>query len=281
MGALSFLIGAIAFVLRLIEASIRDLGVVGLLGVILMATGFVALAASWGERRTRQSELEPQAVDHDGPVYIKRSLLERAAEGDAIRFAQLRSRERAAEGAAVKDLSARLNSLQDGQAELQDTLEAAQRRRKAHPYTRLANDFEAFVVAARSTQPGHPTPGDIFDPDEMREYRNAQMRYREAFDRWWRETIGEYHQRFRARVMEALKWAKSDVAALAGEPHDLGQLQKLQTGLELADLRVEHANPLTRFGTRLPLRMLGIDDQSADVAGADNRRLSWFQTLWR
>jgi hypothetical protein len=96
----------------------------------------------------------------------------------------------------------------------------------------LFEDFDAFLAAARATEPQLITPPGFWGTKES---TPGYSGYCLLHDEWWRKTISGYHTDYRVRAMAALKGTKD--AKRAGDPTDFGDLDEIHAQLKLIDLQ--------------------------------------------
>lgn len=96
----------------------------------------------------------------------------------------------------------------------------------------LFEDFDAFLTAARATEPQITTPLGFWGTKES---TPGYGRYCQLHDAWWRETISGYHTDYRVRAMAALKGTKD--AKRARDPTDFGDLDGIRAQLQFIDLQ--------------------------------------------
>ncbi len=104
------------------------------------------------------------------------------------------------------------------------------------PDAQLFKDFDAFLIAARAKEPQEiRTSANIFEKEGFQQIVRVQNDYRSSLQEWWRETIGEYHERFRARVLLALK--DTNEADTASDPKSFRDLERIDLELNYLDYK--------------------------------------------
>jgi hypothetical protein len=94
----------------------------------------------------------------------------------------------------------------------------------------LFNDYDAFFLRAQVRQPRQIRMFDLFKKNQVVQ---AQNDYNASLQEWWRETIGEYHDHFRLRVMTALKGTPN--AEIASDPKGFDDLRVIRLTLQDLD----------------------------------------------
>jgi hypothetical protein len=97
----------------------------------------------------------------------------------------------------------------------------------------LAEDFGAFVLAARATKPAHlPASGNPFTEAGMLALQTSIRSQEEKMDDWRRRVMAEYHADFRPRITEFLRQPgreklRADYIKLVNEPSSVDDLEML------------------------------------------------------
>ncbi len=104
-------------------------------------------------------------------------------------------------------------------------------QRLEEPDATLFDDYDAFIVAAKAQKPRLPRM-DIFNREHL---LRSQSEYNAAEQGWWGETVGDYHSRFRARALVALRG--TPYAAMASAPGGLDDLWRIRRALQDIDRR--------------------------------------------